>query len=355
MKILGMGNALVDIMTRLTDDSILEKFRLPKGSMTLVDRELSNYIHVETAGLKKTKASGGSAANTIHGLAHLGIGVSFIGKVGHDEMGHFFKRDMEVNKVNPILYSSITDTGRAVALVSPDSERTFATYLGAAVELSEEDITADIFDGFNVFYVEGYLINNPALLHKALRIARINGLITCLDLASFNIVEQYKDSLQKEIEENVNIVFANEEEARAFTGLDPEGALEILSGLCDIAVIKTGPEGSLIAKGRERIAVPAREVQPVDTTGAGDLYASGFLYGLSLDLPLKTCGEIGTLLASNVIEVVGAKMQESTWENIRREIRLLTFRSLTLQLQNALPGCMSFSLRAKKDLPTVRG
>ena len=327
MKIIGMGNALVDIMTQLNDDSILESLQLPKGSMTLVDRELSNFIHIETAGLSKTKASGGSAANTIHGLAHLGVDVSFIGKIGHDEMGHFFKRDMEVNHVLPILYSSITDTGRAVALVSPDSERTFATYLGAAVELSEEDITSDIFAGYDVFYIEGYLISNLTLLHKALRLAQKNGLRTCIDLASFNIVEQYKESLRKEVKNNVDIVFANEEEARAFTGLDPEDALDTLTKMCEIAVVKTGANGSLIGRGNERIAVPARLVNSIDTTGAGDLYASGFLFGLTLNLPLETCGKIGTVLASNVIEVIGAKMKESTWENIRREISLLVDKS----------------------------
>ncbi|HYW95202.1 MAG TPA: adenosine kinase [Bacteroidales bacterium] len=323
MKILGMGNALVDIMTQLNDDIILDKFNLPKGSMTLVDRELSNYIHIETAGLSKTKASGGSAANTIHGLAHLGSDVSFIGKIGRDDMGRFFKRDMEINNVKPILYSSITDTGRAVALVSQDSERTFATYLGAAVELSEEDITSDIFTDYDVFYIEGYLINNLPLINKALRLAHGKGLKTCIDLASFNIVEQYKEALHAEIRDNVDIIFANEEEARAFTGLEPEDALDVLCGMCEIAIVKTGSKGSLIGRGQERIAVPALRVNSIDTTGAGDLYAAGFLYGLSRNQPLKTCGETGTILAANVIEVIGAKMKESTWENIRREINLL--------------------------------
>ncbi len=324
MKILGMGNALVDIMTQMEDDRILEKFNLPKGSMTLVDRELSNYIHVETSGMSKTKASGGSAANTIHGLAHLGAEVAFIGKIGHDDMGKFFKRDMKVNGVSPILYTSTTDTGRAVALISLDTERTFATYLGAAVELSEEDISSDIFVGFDFFYVEGYLISNLRLINKSLRLAASNGLKTCLDLASFNIVEQYKDALKEEIKSNVDIVFANEEEAKSFTGLEPEEAIKVLAGMCQIAVVKTGAKGSLIAKGDTIISVPARKVKSVDTTGAGDLYASGFLYGLAEDLPLETCGKIGTLLASSVIEVLGAKMKESTWENLRREIKILS-------------------------------
>jgi sugar/nucleoside kinase (ribokinase family) len=195
MKILGIGNALVDIMTQLNDDSILERFKLPKGSMTLVDKEMSDYIHIETTGLPKHKASGGSAANTIHGLSHLGIKTSFIGKIGTDEMGRFFKKDMHINGINPILYNSVEDTGRAVALISPDSERTFATYLGAAVELSADDLTIDIFNGYQFFYIEGYLVQNRELIEKALRLSKHAGLKTCLDLASYNIVEENRSFL----------------------------------------------------------------------------------------------------------------------------------------------------------------
>jgi len=129
MKVLGMGNALVDIMTQLNDDSILQRFNLPKGSMTLVDREMSNFVNVETSGFSRQKTSGGSAANTIHGLSHLGAETTFIGKIGNDDMGHFFRQDMESKGIRTILYNSVSDTGRAVALVTPDSERTFATFL----------------------------------------------------------------------------------------------------------------------------------------------------------------------------------------------------------------------------------
>mgnify|MGYP001572493849 CR=1 FL=1 len=203
MKILGMGNALVDIMTRLTDDSILERFKLPKGSMTLVDKEMSDFIHMETSRFQKSKASGGSAANTIHGLSHLGVKTAFIGKIGTDEMGRFFKRDMQNNGIFPILYNSHTDTGRAVALISPDSERTFATYLGAAVELSVDDITRDIFKEYNFFYIEGYLVQNTELIEKAIKLAKYSGLKTCLDLASYNIVESNRVFLQSIIKNNI--------------------------------------------------------------------------------------------------------------------------------------------------------
>lgn len=321
MKVLGMGNALVDILTQLNDDSVLQRFGLPKGSMTLVDKEMSNFIHAETTGLPKKKASGGSAANTIHGLAHMGLETAFIGKIGNDDMGRFFRKDMQVNKINTILYNSINDTGRAVALVSPDSERTFATYLGASVELIAEDLTSDIFDEYDLFYIEGYLVQNKELIDKALRLAKSTGLITCLDLASYNIVLENVDFLLEIIGKYVDIVFANEEEAKALTGLNPVEAIRKLSGICNIAVIKVGPEGSWVMQGKEMIKINAVSSDPVDTTGAGDLYASGFIYGLSLKAKLETCGRIGAILAGKVIEVLGAKMEESVWEVLRRDIK----------------------------------
>ncbi len=321
MKILGMGNALVDIMTSLKDDAILQRFKLPKGSMTLVDNEMSSYVHNETIGLPKQKTSGGSAANTIHGLAHLGVEASFIGKIGNDELGKFFKKDMKNCGIAPILFNSITETGRAVALVTPDSERTFATYLGAAVELDAQDLTADIFKGNDFFYIEGYLVQNKELIQKALRLAKNLGIKTCLDLASYNIVLDNVDFLKQILTEYVDIVFANEEESKALTGKSPEEALDELSGMCEMAIIKIGPKGSLIKFGSEVIAVNARNAKSIDTTGAGDLYAAGFLYGLGKGLSLKMAGEIGSLLAAKVIEDIGAKMGESTWEMLRREIK----------------------------------
>ncbi len=323
MKILGMGNALVDIMTQLKDDSILDRFKFPKGSMTLIDNEMSSYLYNETIGLSKQKASGGSAANTIHGLSHLGVETSFMGKIGNDELGKFFKKDMKINGINPILFNSITETGRVLAMVSPDSERTMATYLGAAVELDAQDLSADIFRGYNFFYIEGYLVQNKELIQKALRLAKHSNVKTCIDLASYNVVLENIDFLKSVIAEYVDIVFANEEEAKALTGKGPEEALDEIAEMCDIAVVKVGSKGSLIKIGSEITVVPARLTKSIDTTGAGDLYAAGFLYGIGKGLPVTVAGEIGSILASRVIEDFGAKMNESTWEMLRREIQSL--------------------------------
>ncbi len=320
MKVIGMGNALVDIMTRLKSDDFLESFNLPRGSMTLVDLEQSNLISIQSSGLDKTKASGGSAANTIHGLAKLGLETSYIGKIGKDDLGKFFKKDIKKSGIKPILYQSINDTGRVIAMISPDSERTMATYLGAAVELSASDISSDIFKGHDLFYIEGYLVNNFELFSKSLRIARNNGIQTALDLASFNVVEEYKDQLYKELTDYVDIVFANEDESKALTGESPEKAVSTIAKLCEIAVVKIGARGSLIKRGEEEVHVTAPAINSIDTTGAGDIYAAGFIYGLSKDLSLKKCGQIGTLVASKVIQVIGPKLSQDSWKTLKQEV-----------------------------------
>lgn len=321
-----MGNALVDIITRINDDEILKDFGLPKGSMTLVDLDTSNYIQSETAGLSKSKASGGSAANTIHGLAHLGVETGFVGTVGDDEMGQFFKKDMQVNNIRPILFRTMQETGRAQALISRDSERTFATYLGAAVELSTEDVSHDLFEGWDYFYIEGYLVQNHPMIEKAMRLASTAGMTVCLDLASYNVVEANREFFMELIDKYVDIVFANEEEIRALMGCSPEEAARQLGKYVKHAVIKLGAEGSFCLSGDELVRIGVRPSNPVDTTGAGDLYAAGFLYGHQKGLSMEICGKMGAILAGRIIEEIGAKMTEATWELLRREIAGLEAR-----------------------------
>jgi sugar/nucleoside kinase (ribokinase family) len=315
-KVLGIGNALVDIMTKLDEDKFLEEFELPKGSMQLVEPDFVKRISKASDKFEKIQSSGGSAANTIHGLARLGVDTGFIGKVGDDELGNFFHDDMKKSKIEPKLLRTKTDSGRAVALISPDSERTFATFLGAAIELSPEDLKTDFFQGFKYLHVEGYLVQNHDLLKKASALAKENGLKISLDLASYNVVEDNLDFLNDYIKNYVDIIFANEEEAKSFTGKEPEKALEELAKMCEIAVVKVGKDGSMIKSGDKKFTVEPIKASPVDTTGAGDAYAAGFLYGLVKGLGLGKAGEIGSVLAGKVIEVVGAKMDDEKWKEI---------------------------------------
>ena len=313
-KIIGIGNALVDVMTIVPDETCLSRFSLPKGSMTMVDASRSHEIKQAINGMKKTLASGGSAGNTMYGLGVMGVYSSFIGKVGRDELGNFYEKDMVEAGLTPVLMRAPeSPTGTAVALVTPDSERTFATHLGAATELMAEELQPDYFKGYHVLYLEGYLIFNLPLLEHACRLAKENRMCVALDLASYNVVNAMLPEFRRIVKEYVDIIFANEEEARAFTGFGPVEALTDLSEKCNIAVVKTGSDGSWIKRGDEVIKVDALKVDAIDTTGAGDLYSAGFLYGFSNGFSLDKCGMFGSILAGKVIEVIGARMPEEKW------------------------------------------
>jgi sugar/nucleoside kinase (ribokinase family) len=323
-KVLGIGNALVDVMTVLPDESVLEKFGLPKGSMQLVDKSKSEQIKMYTTGFNTSLASGGSAANTIHGLAMFGTETGYIGSIGKDDLGNFFEKDMKDAGTSTILSRRDSPTGTAVALISPDSERTFATHLGAAVELIADDLNPSDFDGYDILYLEGYLIYNMPLVEAACRYASQRNIKVALDLASYNVVESHLPEFRVIIDKYVDIIFANEEEARAFTGMDPKEALLALSGKCEIAVIKAGGEGSWIKRSHEIIKIGTGKVDVIDTTGAGDLYAAGFLHGYASGKDLEICGQYGTIAAGKVIEALGAKIDDAGWNEIRRSISRLT-------------------------------
>ncbi len=320
MKIIGIGNALVDVLTQLEDDSLLKELELPRGSMQLVDAARAAQIQEKSKNLKKQKASGGSAANTIHGLAKLGMDTAFIGSVGRDETGKFFEEDLRNSGIKPVLFYSDSPSGIANGMISPDGERTFGTFLGAALELSADMLSGSNFEGYDILHVEGYLVQNHELLETILKLAKEAGLKVSLDLASYNVVEENLDFLHNMVKNYVDILFANEEEAKAFSGKEPEEALDDIASVADIAVVKVGSKGSMVKQGDTIIYIAAIQAKAVDTTGAGDLYASGFLYGLANDLGFSKAGAIGSLLAGTVIEVVGAKFGEEKWEEIRKKV-----------------------------------
>ncbi len=319
-KVLGIGNALVDILIRIDNDEILEKLELPRGSMQLVDAERSATVLKATEHFEKSYASGGSAANTIAGLAGLKIPCSYIGKIKDDEIGKVFKKDLENLSISPMLKYSETPSGTAATLISRDSERTFATHLGAAVELHADDLTDEMFKGHDYFYIEGYLVQNHEMLEKAMQMAKKHQLKIFLDLASYNVVEANIDFLKHIIKNYVDVIFANEEEAKSFTGKEPQQALEELASLCETAVVKIGKQGSLIKSGNNFHKVGIIPAERVDTTGAGDQYAAGFIYGLCHNYDLEKCGKIATIMSGKVIEHYGARILTEQWEEINKLI-----------------------------------
>ena len=325
-SILGIGNALTDILAVLPNDSLLSEFHLPKGSMQHVDVETGDGIWQALKPLGVKYVAGGSAANTITCTAIFGMPSGFIGKIGNDELGLLFKSDQEQYGVRThLLTSEQHSSGRSMVFVSGgNAERTFAVYLGAALDLVPSDLDPAWFEGYDYFHIEGYLVQNQDLVRRAVELARAAGCIISLDLASYNVVESNLAFLHDIVEKYVDIVFANETESRAFTGLaDPRAALDELARISSIAIVKVGKNGSWLKRGDEVQFVEPWPAEPVDATGAGDTYAAGFLYAHAQGLPLKTCGEVGSCIAAKVVEVVGTKIDIPRWRVAKQEIREL--------------------------------
>lgn len=323
-KIIGMGNALVDVLVRIDDDSLLEKLHLPKGSMQLIQEDTLSEIRKYTSGMKIHRSTGGSAGNTVCALAALGANPGFIGKVGQDETGAFFGDTLRQRGVNALLATCDLPSGIASTFISTDGERTFGTYLGAAATLGAEDLSRKMFAGYNYLYIEGYLLQDHDLMLRAVQLAKEEGLQVCLDMASYNVVEAERDFFDQLIVKYVDIVFANESEALAYTGKAPHEALEEIASKCSIAVVKTGKEGSLVKKGTEVIQLLSCPIDNVlDTTGAGDFYAAGFMYGLTCGYSLEKCVQISTILATAVIQEVGTTLPAKKWDEIKLNIESL--------------------------------
>jgi len=308
--IIGIGNAITDIMTVLPDENLLKQINFPKGSMQLVDENTIKNIESLTNQFSKTLKSGGSVANTMYGIASFNFPVAYIGKIGNDETGKFYKSDMEKQGVTCYFSQSELSSGKAIAMITPDSERTFATYLGAASELKPEEINHTWLDSYSIMHIEGYLIFNRDLVIKVAKMAKEKGMLISYDLASYNIVAENLDFIKSFMKEYVDIVFANEEEAKAFTGKNPHDAVNEIAEYCQYAIVKVGKEGSLVKYHHKTYEIPAIKANSIDTTGAGDWYASGFLYGICNNLPIETSGKIAALLAGNVIEHIGAKIPQ---------------------------------------------
>jgi len=321
-SILGIGNALTDILVVLEDESLLKKFNLPRGSMQHVDSEIGDKIWQTLKPMGVQCVAGGSAANTITATAILGMPSSFIGKVGNDELGSLFKSEQARNGIKSNLLTGKAASGRAMVFITaPNVERTFATYLGAAIELVPEDLDPEFFDGHDYFHIEGYLVQNQALVRRALEIAKERNMIISLDLASFNVVNSNDAFLHDIVDNYVNILFANEQEAETFTRSEPREALDIMARSCEIAVVKLGKDGSMVKRGDDYHYIEAYPCVQTDATGAGDIYAAGFLFAHSNGLSIKECGEIGSMIAAKVVEVIGPKIDIPRWKIAKDYIR----------------------------------
>ena len=321
-ELVGVGSPIIDVLARVPD-SFIDQIEGEKGGMVLTDAET---IGKWMAQLPEpfTEAPGGSAGNAIFAAARLGVRSTFIGKIGNDAGGTFYRERFAELGGDPSRFKvGEIPNGRCLSLITPDSERTLRTDLGAAATLRPEEITPADFVGCTHAHVEGYLLFNPELMMAVLKSAREANCSISLDLASFEVVEAAREILPGLLRDYILMVFANEEEAAAFHGEEaPEGDLAVdLSRYCDLAVVKAGSKGAWLARGTEALHCPAvPDVKAIDTTGAGDYWAAGFLAGWLKGKPLEQCARWGALLGAEVVQVIGAALPEERWKKILGEL-----------------------------------
>lgn len=319
-RVIGIGNALVDVLVRLQDETLLSRLGLPKGGMQLIDDQRQQSLTQQILPLQPARATGGSAGNAVLALANLGAQPGFIGRVGDDDMGRFFQSNCQAVGIDARLITGPGQSGVANTFITPDAERTFATYLGVAGQLTADDVTPQLLAGYQVLHIEGYLVQNHELILHTCRLAKQLGMRVSIDLASYNVVEANLSLLRNLVSQYIDVVFANEEESRAFTGgKQPEDALLEIAQMADVAVVKLGSRGATAMRDGRQAYVPGRSQGVVDTTAAGDFFAGGFLYALCQGATLEQCLRMGTLLASNIIQVIGTRLPDSQWQTIRRE------------------------------------
>ena len=329
-KIIGIGNALVDVLVQMDDDSLLTSLHLPKGGMQLIDEQQQQTLSLILKKLNPKKATGGSAGNTTLALANLGMKPGFIGKVGNDEMGNFFAENCKQTGIDAKLIVCETATGVANTFISPNGERTFGTFLGAAALMEADEIKPELFHGYELLHIEGYLVQSHELVERICQTAKKEGLILSLDMGSYNVIQANLSFFQHLVKDYIDIVFANEEECAAFTGTtDTKEGMKRIAELCTLAVVKLGSKGAMAMwgasstqHGTEAFA-PAKKVKALDTTAAGDFFAGGFLYAFCENLPLEQCLQTGALLSSQVIQIIGTQLAEETWNKIRSSIKKL--------------------------------
>ena len=311
----AIGNAIVDVIAPATDDFLAQQ-SMDKGAMMLVDETRSAALYAAMA--PGVEASGGSAANSIAGVASFGGRGAFLGKVADDQLGKVFTHDMRAIGAHfdnaPLLNGKAT----AVSMinVTPDGERTMSTFLGASTEFASDDIDPAVIEAAKIVYLEGYLFDAEAARRafaKAAGLAHASGRMIAITLSDGFVVERHREGLLGFLETQVDLVFANETELTAlFQTSDFDAAVDAMRGKVKIAAVTRSEKGSVIIAGGETFAVPAFPVEKVvDTTGAGDQYAAGFMFGLATGRPLNVCGQLGSLAAAEVISHYGPRPQVS--------------------------------------------
>jgi sugar/nucleoside kinase (ribokinase family) len=321
IDVLGIGNAIVDVLVR-TDEAFLKERGLEKGTMHLIDAGQADALYASVG--PAVEISGGSAANTIAGLASFGSKTQYIGIVNDDQLGAVFRHDISSIGVryDCAPHGDGATTARCIVLVTPDGERTMNTFLGASQQLGPDDVDEDAVKRADIVYLEGYLFDPPAAkeaFYKAARLAHSSGGKVALSLSDPFCVDRHREEFRVFVHDEVDILFANEAEIKSlYQAPDFASAREAVRPEVPLAVLTRSEKGSVVVAGNEEHSVKARDVaEVVDTTGAGDLYAAGFLHGLVSGRSLADCARLGGLAAAEIISHIGARPEGNLAELAR--------------------------------------
>lgn len=324
LDVVGIGNAIVDIIAH-ADDAFLFHHGMQKGGMTLIDEARAEALYAEMG--PAVQLSGGSAGNTIAGLASLGARTGYVGKVKEDALGRIFRHDISAAGVRFPTHSASDGpaTARCLIFVTPDAQRTMNTYLGACVNLTPDDVDEELIRAAKITYLEGYLYDPPqakAAFHRAAEIAHAAGRKVALSLSDSFCVNRYRNEFHDLARLHVDYLFANENEITALYETDFDDALSRIVDEVEVAAVTRGAAGSVIATKIEKLRIAAAPVsQIIDTTGAGDLYAAGFLFGLARNLSLAECGRLASLAAAEIISHYGGRPETPLDEYVERHGR----------------------------------
>lgn len=318
--IMGVGAPIMDVLIPV-EEEFLSTINIKKGDSGVITlEELKRIMSYNTSNI--TIKTGGSCSNTLKALAKLGHPSYLYGMIGRDEMADLYLSYILPLGITPKFLESSTPTAIVASLVTPDGERTMSAYSGASKELSGDLISESMFHGAKIVHIEGYAFYNDQLVEKAAQAAKSNGAIVSLDLGCANIVVENKEELKSIIQKYIGIVFANENEARTLSGYeDLEKACQYIHQWCPCVVVLAGKEGCYIGSDNQVSHYSTTPVNAIDTTGAGDVFISGFLHGILNGYPLKHCARIGNILGGVIVQHVGAEIPEEEWNNILTEIQ----------------------------------
>lgn len=318
-EILGVGTPLLDHLLHVKSAYLNKIPGEPYGMETVSYQEMVEII--ENSGSIPKQIVGGSSSNAIKGLTSLGHKCSLTGKLGKDAIGEKVLEDLQDLGITPKVHYSNTPTGHVTCLITPDGKRTCRAYLGAGGEMGPDDLDPAHFENCKLVHIEGYSLLSPGLTHRAMEYAKDAGAEISFDLASFEIVENYKDLILNLVSEYVTILFANEDETATLTGKNPKEGCDSMRSLCDTVAVMMGEKGCYIGTSEEVEAFPAFPVKPVDTTGAGDLFAAGFLHGYLLNLPFSECARYGAITGGQAVQIVGAEIPQEKWSLIKKRMQ----------------------------------